>query len=369
MFDWVGNVSLTTLSATTLSVPLKEPFVVATARMDTTRAALVQVMVRAADGNTARGVGEAAALPPITDEDQPDIVRTIEHASRALLGQTFGSSESMRDALDAAFGTRKVARAGTETAILDALARLREVPLATLLSANASVTRTMETDITLPIAAPSHMVNNAVHWRAKGFRHFKVKVGREWTLDREALRAVHDAVPDARFRLDANEGFSAGEAIALIDDALTAGLVIECFEQPCKRDDLAGMMQVARATDVPVVADESLRSIEDLETILRTRAARGVNLKLVKLGGPLSALTIGRRAKAEGLGIMAGAMVETRLGLTAMAHVVAALDGVDWIDLDTALLLDGDPFDGGLSNDGCRAQLSNGSGLDIRLRV
>jgi L-alanine-DL-glutamate epimerase-like enolase superfamily enzyme len=369
MFDSIGKASLVALSAEPLSVPLREPFVVATARMDTTRAALVRVTLRTADGNTAEGMGEAAALPPITDEDQPDIVRTIESASRALMGRVVGSAESMGHALDATFGARKVARAGAETAILDALARLRGVPLASLLSANASVTRMMETDITLPIAAPSHMAKNAVHWRAEGFRYFKVKVGREWTLDREALRAVHDAVPDARFRLDANEGFSASEAIALIDDALTAGLVIECFEQPCRRDDVTGMAQVARATNVPVVADESLRNASDLEAILRARAARGVNLKLVKLGGPLSALAIGKRAKAEGLGIMAGAMVETRLGLTAMAHVVAALDGVDWVDLDTALLLDGDPFEGGLSNDGCQAQLSDGPGLDIRLRT
>ncbi|MDQ3035155.1 MAG: dipeptide epimerase, partial [Myxococcota bacterium] len=225
----------------------------------------------------------------------------------------------------------------------------------------------MTTDVTLPIAAPGHMAAAAMAWRSAGFTCFKVKVGRAWKSDRDALRAVHAAVPEARFRLDANEGFTAGDAIALLEDALAAGLALECFEQPCRRDDLAGMAQVASASSVPVVADESLRSIADLDAILRAGAARGVNLKLVKHGGPRAALAIGRRAQAEGLGVMAGAMVETRLGLTAMAHVVVALGGVDWLDLDTALLLATDPFEGGMRVERSHVELSGGAGLDVRV--
>ncbi len=77
-----------------------------------------------------------------------------------------------------------------------------------------------------------------------------------------------------------------------------------------------------------------------------------MNLKLVKLGGPIASLALGRRARAAGLRLMAGAMVETRVGLLAMAHVVAALGGADWIDLDTAFLLASDPFEGGWSVSG-----------------
>jgi L-Ala-D/L-Glu epimerase len=90
-----------------------------------------------------------------------------------------------------------------------------------------------------------------------------------------------------------------------------------------------------------------------------------VNLKLAKLGGPLAALALGRRARTEGLGLMAGAMVETRIGLLAMAHVVAALDGVEWVDLDTAFLLADDPFTGGWRVDGPRVQLTDQPGLGV----
>ncbi len=98
------------------------------------------------------------------------------------------------------------------------------------------------------------------------------------------------------------------------------------------------------------------------------RAAHGVNLKLVKLGGAVAALELGRRARAAGLRLMAGAMVETRVGLLAMAHVVAALGGVDWIDLDTAFLLADDPFQGGWSVSGPRIELTGEPGLGVDTR-
>jgi L-Ala-D/L-Glu epimerase len=119
---------------------------------------------------------------------------------------------------------------------------------------------------------------------------------------------------------------------------------------------------------VPVVADESFRGPADLDRLLAARAASAVNLKLTKLGGPLAALALGRRARAEGLGLMAGAMVETRVGLLAMAHVVAALGGVDWVDLDTAFLLAEDPFTAGWEVDGPRIRLTGEAGLGVSLR-
>jgi L-Ala-D/L-Glu epimerase len=127
------------------------------------------------------------------------------------------------------------------------------------------------------------------------------------------------------------------------------------------------MARVAARAPVPVVADESFRGPADLERLITTRAAGAVNLKLTKLGGPLAALALGRRARAAGLGLMAGAMVETRVGLLAMAHVVAALGGVDWVDLDTAFLLTEDPFLGGWHADGPHLRLTDEPGLGVEI--
>jgi L-alanine-DL-glutamate epimerase-like enolase superfamily enzyme len=123
-----------------------------------------------------------------------------------------------------------------------------------------------------------------------------------------------------------------------------------------------------RARTIPVVADESFRGAADLARLLDARAAHAVNLKLAKLGGPLQAVALGREARRQGLRLMAGAMVETRVGITAMAHVVAALGGVDWVDLDTVFLLADDPFVGGFSGAGPALVLAGGPGLGVTPR-
>ena len=346
-----------------LSVPLRTPFVIASGRLEATRAVLVRVTVEDESGRRAQGLGEAAALPPVTRDDQPELLRVLAAAAMSFSGTIFAGLGDLDAELTRMLPDAPAARAGIETAALDAWARLAGVSLARALGGPEGELPSLWTDITLSISAPAEMAATAVAHRADGFTCFKVKVGRDWQRDRDALREVARAVPDATFRIDANAGFSAADALALLDDVLGAGLKVECFEQPCRADDWAGMAAVTAAAPVPVVADESFRGGEDLERILTTRAATGVNLKLAKLGGPLAAVALGRRARDAGLQLMAGAMVETRVGLLAMAHVVAALGGVSWVDLDTAFLLAADPFQGGWRTNGPALTLEGGGGL------
>jgi len=357
------DVSIVDITVAPLSIPLREPFVIATGRMDATRAALVRATLEDGHGRRATGFGESAALPPVTREDQPELLQLIATAAARLRGAVLGQTEDLDRLLADWFPTSHVARAGVESAIVDAAARLQGVPLWRALGGTQAPA--LLTDITLGISDPERMAAAAGRFARAGFTCFKVKVGRDWRADCESLRAVAAAVPGARFRLDANAGFAAREALALLDTALADGLAIECYEQPCAADDLAGMAEVTARASVPVVADESFRGPADLDRLLAARAVSAVNLKLAKLGGPLAALALGRRARAEGLGLMAGAMVETRVGLLAMAHVVAALGGVDWVDLDTAFLLADDPFTGGWRVDGPRIQLTDEPGLGV----
>ncbi len=344
-----------------LSVPLLEPFVIATATMTHTRAALVAIEGEVG-GRRFTGIGEAAALPPVTSEDQPDILEELNKAAPEIVGRTL-----VRERLEEFFGElglRPVARAGVECAILDALSRAEGIPLHSFLGSAGEPCR-LVTDITLPIGEPRHLADLAEGYRSKGFEIFKIKAGKSISRDREVLEAVASRIPGARIRLDANEGYHAKDALALLEHAGKLDLVVECFEQPCPREDLAGMAEVTARGGVPVVADESCRSIADLERLAERKAAHGVNLKLVKLGGLENSLRIGRRAQALGLALMAGAMVETRLGLTAMAHLVTALGGVEWLDLDTAFLLASDPFRGGYEASGPGLRLLEGPGLGV----
>lgn len=348
-----------------LSVPLLEPFVIATGRIDTTRAALVRASVIDDSGRRELGLGEAAALPPVTREDQPQLLSQLNQAAASLIHESIATLDELTALLDRLFVAAPVARAGMECALLDACARLNDQPLCTWLTGAPPITLT--TDMTLPIAEPTHMAELAVGYRARGFRVFKVKVGKSIDDDIRALSLIASHVPDACFRLDANAGFTADQALRVLDACAQARLVVECFEQPCGRDDLLGMARVSSMTEVPVVADESVRTLDELERVHQVGAANGVNLKLVKSGGLVSALAIGQRARQLGMRVMCGGMVETRLGMSAMGHVACALGGVDYVDLDTAFLLASDPFVGGYVD--CGADLTFGCESGLGLRV
>ena len=330
------GVRVEALRARPLSVPLIEPFVIATGRVDATRAVEVEARVTWR-GRSDVGLGEAACLPPVTKEDQGDVLRELERVRIVDAG--------------ALAGLRPVARAAVETAILDAMARIDGVPVRDLLD-GASVDA-LETDVTIAIADPAKMAELARGWVARGFR---------------ALEAVGRAAPSATLRVDANAGYSAAEAINLARACERLGLRVECWEQPCAADDLDGMTEVAAALDAPVIADESVKTLDDMRVLVRRRYADGVNLKLAKSGGPLACLAIGIAARAAGLRLMVGGMVETRLGMTAAAHLACALGGVDFVDLDTAWLLTEDPYEGGYVADGPRYRLPAVPGLAVRRR-
>lgn len=346
-----------------LSVPLLEPFVIASGALDATRSIVIRLTVENEPGGRAVGLGEAAALPPVTACDQPDLLRELDAARKGLSTITFTDVSSLSRAVADRI-PNPVLRAGVEAALLDAMGQLEGRSVAELLADGAPTARAFVTDITIPIAAPAHMADLAAAHRARGFSVFKVKVGRDLDADCAALRAIQARVPDARFRIDANGGYDLDAARALLD--ATQGLTIECFEQPCARGAEESMAELARSTPVPLVADESLRSPQDLELLLRTRCVAGVNLKLVKLGGLVAAAEVGRRARAAGLSIMVGAMVETRLGLSAMMHVASALGGADWVDLDTQMLLAREAFSGGYAQSGPELSLDGAPGLGIR---
>ena len=102
------------------------------------------------------------------------------------------------------------------------------------------------------------------------------------------------------------------------------------------------MGHLQKQTDIPIVADESVQTIEDIEA-LGSVGVKGVNLKLMKIGGLAPALKMLQRAREIGMKIMLGCMIETSIGVTAMAHLSAL---ADWVDLDAPLLVKDDPFDG-----------------------
>jgi L-alanine-DL-glutamate epimerase-like enolase superfamily enzyme len=330
-----------------------------------TRSILVRATLERG-GMTVTGLGEGACLPPVTIEDQPDALSAVERAIPRLKGATLDDLGALATLLDEVLAATPVARSAVEVALLSALSTLDGQALWRWLSATTAAQPSIETDITLPILSPARMAELAAqHW-ALGFTSFKVKIGRELAVDLDALAAVGDVVPRARFLPDANAGLGVDEALAYVEAAHARGLEIACFEQPSAT--LPELRRISDALDVPVLADESVKTLADFDRLVAAGAADGINLKIAKTGSLLRCLELGRAAQQRGMPLMVGGMVETRLGMTAAAHLVAALGGVAFPDLDTAWLLADDPFVGGYEADGPRYRLPEAPGLGIARR-
>ena len=226
------------------------------------------------------------------------------------------------------------ARCGLEIALYDRLARQQGQPFYRFF--DLPQPSGLSTSFTIAIDTPEAMAEMA---RTRpDYPVIKVKLGSEDDYTR--LRAIRDARPDARLRIDANAGWTFEETVRNIR-ALEV-LDLEMIEQPLPKEDIEGLGRVQKETGIPVVADESVQTMEDIER-LAAAGVRGINLKLMKVGGLSAALRMLRRARELGLQVMLGCMVETSIGTTAMAH----LSGLaDWVDLDAPLLIRNDPFDG-----------------------
>lgn len=198
-----------------------------------------------------------------------------------------------------------------------------------------------------------------------GARILKIKLGRDAETDRRRLAAVLEAMPEARLRLDANQGWDAAEAIRIITRLEAEGLPVDLVEQPVPAADLAGMRAVREAVATPIMADESVWTAQDAARIIEAGAADLLNIKLAKTGGLRGALAIADAAAAAGLECMIGAMMEPRLSITAAAHLAAAHPAITMIDLDSPAWFAVDLPRGGYAERDGRLHLLGGPGLGL----
>jgi L-alanine-DL-glutamate epimerase-like enolase superfamily enzyme len=194
---------------------------------------------------------------------------------------------------------------------------------------------------------------------ATGYRILKVKLG--GGEDERMLRAVRDAAPEAVLRVDANAGWTPREALEEI--AMLRDFGVELVEQPVPPEDRDGLAAVHAGSALPIIADESCLIASDIPGL--ADRVDGINIKLAKCGGPREALRMIHTARACGLEVMLGCMLETTLGIAASAHLAPL---VDYADLDGAELLRDDPFSGPHLKGG-RIVLGHEPGLGVTERV
>ena len=333
-------ISIADVTATPLDIELTEPFGIATGAQHV--AANVLLTLTLSDGTT--GTGEAAPFPAVNGETQSAVLSALAAAAASLSGlDALRWRPAVVIAEHALRGT-PTALAAFESALLDALCRRARV---SLWSFFGGAQAELVSDITIPTGTAEHAGLAATGAVSAGFATLKVKVGgAPFDLDRARLAAIVEAAPGAQLVLDANASLSADSALALLDTLGHTKGQVALFEQPTAKFDLDGLRRVREQGGVPVAADESACSAADVLALIAARAVDAINIKTMKCG-ILEAMDMIAIARAAGLSLMIGGMVESQLSMTVSACLAAGQGGFSFVDLDTPWFLEDSPFAGG----------------------
>ena len=346
-----------------LDVPLISPFTIATARLDYVNNVAVRVQLESG----AEGWGEIPSLYPVTTETQSIALELVSQIAPIFIGKNASEWRSFAPQLLTIIPKYAATRAGIEMAVLDALTNDWEIPLNEFFGGTLNE---IITDITIPICTPDEAHSIAVDYKEQGFSTVKTKIGINIREDILRLTAIRDAHPSCDLILDANEGYSAKQALSFLVALRSEGIEPNLLEQPVARDDWEGLGRVTQESNIAVAADESCRSPQDALRISHENLATVINIKLVKCG-VVGALEIAGIAQSAGIDLMIGGMVETRIAMGFAAHFAAGLGNFRWIDLDTPLLLAEDPVLDGYTSAGPKYSLNtikagHGGWIDIQ---
>lgn len=345
-----------------LRVPLKTPF--KTALRTVERVEDIVVMVHTDTGHV--GYGEAPATAVITGDTHGSIVDAIRHyIAPRLIGEDIANLNRITRLVQASLEKNSSAKAAVEIAVYDLFGQLHGAPLYRMLGGGDPV---VTTDLTISVDTIDKMVADSIDAVERGYDSLKIKVGKDIGVDIERVRAVYAAVENrALLRLDANQGWTAKEAVHAIRSLEEAGVRLDLVEQPVRARDLEGMRYVSERVHTPIMADESVFGPMEVIELIRMRAADIINIKLMKTGGISNAIRIADISALHGVECMIGCMLETSISVAAAVHLaVAKADVITRVDLDGPSLCASNPVEGGVVFNESEISITDAPGLGIR---
>src|SRR5919108_2220850 len=311
------------LAARIVTLELAETFVISRTSQDT--AEVVQVEIEH-EGVT--GCGEGAPIDRY-QESAESALQYIEESADAL-----GDDPFALDEIDARLEPREwAARSALDAALHDLQGKLTGVPVWKLLGVRRLGP---PTSWTIWLGDPDDMGSRAAKV-ADRFLRLKLKLGAGDGRDVDRVRAVRETT-EAPLQVDVNEFWTLDEALHTLPQLAELG--VEYCEQPLPAGDPGGA-RLKAASPIPIYVDEDCHHLDDVAAC--AERAHGINIKLAKSGGIREAVRMAHAARAFGLGVMLGCMIESGLGIAAPAQVASLCDHVD---LDGNLLLEDDPWPG-----------------------
>jgi len=336
---------ITKVEVIKLNLPYKEPFVISLGVIR--EATNVVVRIHTSAGLT--GTGECAPFVFIVGETQETVFELAKRVGKMLLGRDpFAIGERLRE-IDRAVKGNPTMKSAFDMAFYDLLALKANLPLYHLLG--GSKRREIHTDMTISIGDPEKVARDAMEFKKAGFPAIKVKLGTTTRKDVARIRAIREAVgPDYPIRIDANQGWDTITAIETLKALEPFG--IEHCEEPIPHWNNRELVKVRENSPIPIMADESVFDHHDAFRLASMGACDYFNIKFSKSGGIYNALKIVAVAEAAGIKCQVGCMSESRFALTALMHLVLASDTIVHYDMDSSLMLDKDPVNGGIEYKG-----------------
>jgi len=335
------ELSIQTIQLYKLSISLKEPFITSLGQDD----AADNVLVKIITNNGITGFGECSPYMPINGESQDTCFIVGQYFAKALKGKNPLAIEDNISLMDKIIYGNSSIKSAFDMALYDIAAQQAGVPLYQFIGGKNN--KTISTDYTVSIGEPSVMAADALNIKNQGYPAIKVKLGLGGKKDVERIRAIRAAVgKDIPIRIDANQGWKVKEAIETLN--ALAEFDIQHCEEPIARWKYLQLRKVKKNSPIPIMADECCGDDHDAARLIELKACDYFNIKLGKSGGIYKALKMVRMAEEAGIHLQVGAMLESRLGMSAFAHFALCSPNIEHYDFDTALMFSEDPVTGGI---------------------
>jgi L-alanine-DL-glutamate epimerase-like enolase superfamily enzyme len=314
------------------SAKLKTPFNIASGSQSCMENILL--IIELAGG--IKGYGEAAPCRHVTGETQKNTLKNLKNSAIELYEKSVCDYQKISVYFRKKLAENMCALHAIETAVLDALTKHLKIPLWKFFGKTCTK---IHSDMTVVLGSVEDANKLAKQIAKKGFSAFKIKIGSDFDADLKRTIAVFKTAPKMPIYLDGNEAYTAEEILKFLKELKKAGIVPAFLEQPVNRCDIEGLKKITRQSGLCVGADESISSLEDAVSLIKNKVVNAINIKPAKFG-LLRSFEIARLCKAKNIKLMIGGMMESALSMTASAHMVSALGGFDFIDLDTPYFVD-----------------------------
>jgi len=320
-----------------LDMPLAIPYTIAYESVTKT----TNIILKLSTDKGFTGWGCAAPDKEVTGETPEEVIANIEKVVKELLlGQSPFQIARFTHQLKKLLPGSSSTMAMVDIALYDLIGRKARLPLYQLLG---GFRHQITTSITIGILPLNQTIEQAGYFLKKGFSVIKLKGGLHLDSDIEKILKLREKYGNEfLLRYDANQGYTSQEAITFIEKTRKAN--IEILEQPtCQRKE-ERLGEVSQNINVPVMADESIKTLKDAFRLASNDLIDMVNIKIMKVGGILESQHINSVAKSAGMEVMVGCIDECALGLSAGLHFALRMPNIEYADLDGHLDLLEDPF-------------------------